>query len=86
MTTTITVYGKPACMQCRMTERTLDRAGATYVKRDVVADLDAFQAVQQLGYQQLPVVTISTGDQITDHWSGFQPAKLSGYTTKEPHA
>lgn len=83
MTTTITVYGKPACVQCRMTENVLDKAGATYTKRDVTADQDAFETVQALGYMQAPVVTIHHGDQIADHWSGFQPAKLADHTTKE---
>lgn len=84
MTTTITVYGKPACGQCDMTEMVLKRAGATYTKRDVTADQDAFETVQALGYMQAPVVTIHHGDKLTDHWSGFRPDKIAGYTIKEP--
>ncbi len=82
--TTITVYGKPACMQCRMTEHTLTKAGAEYVKRDVTADLDALNTVQNLGYLQVPVVTITHGDTITDHWSGFRPDRIAGHTVKHP--
>lgn len=84
MTTTITVYGKPACVQCRMTENVLDKAGATYTKRDVTTDPDALRFIQMaLGYMQAPVVTIHHGDALADHWSGFQPARLHGYTNKE---
>lgn len=84
MTPTITVYGKPACVQCRMTEHTLDRAEVAYTKRDVTADLDALNTVQGLGYLQVPVVTITHGDQITDHWSGFQPDKIRPHTIRHP--
>lgn len=81
--TTITVYGKPACGQCDMTEMVLKRAGVAYVKHDITADDDALQTVQALGYMQAPVVTIHHGDKLTDHWGGFQPARLHGYTNKE---
>ncbi|KZL04173.1 glutaredoxin-like protein NrdH [Pseudovibrio ascidiaceicola] len=68
----ITVYSKPACVQCTATTRALDSAGISYDVIDLSQDTDAFAAVQELGYRQVPVVV--TGDQ---HWAGFRPDKIS---------
>lgn len=84
MSTTITVYGKPACGQCATTELALKRQGAEYAKRDVTQDEEALATITQLGYKQAPVVTITRGDKLIDHWSGFRPDKIAGYTIKEP--
>jgi glutaredoxin-like protein NrdH len=64
----ITVYSKPACVQCNSTYRKLDKHGVVYDTVDVSKDQAAFDFVQSLGYAQVPVVV--TEDQ---HWSGFQP-------------
>ncbi len=68
----IIVYSKPACVQCTATTRALDSAGISYDVIDLSQDTDAFAAVQELGYRQVPVVV--TGDQ---HWAGFRPDKIS---------
>jgi glutaredoxin-like protein NrdH len=68
----ITVYSKPACVQCTATTRALDSAGISYDVIDLSQDIDAFAAVQELGYRQVPVVI--AGDQ---HWAGFRPDKIS---------
>ena len=65
---TVTVYSKPACVQCTMTTRALDAQGIEYQIFDVTADDKALQTVKDLGYMQAPVVI--AGD---DHWSGFRP-------------
>ena len=62
---TVTVYTKPACVQCNATYRALDKKGITYQSVDISQDADA------LGYMQAPVVVT---DQ--DHWSGFRPDKI----------
>lgn len=67
-TMSITVYSKPACVQCTATTRALDRQGIDYTIVDVSADADAFALVQGLGYRQVPVVV--AGEQ---HWAGFRP-------------
>lgn len=67
----IRVYTTPACQQCRMTTRWLDRAGADYQTIDLTRSPDDMAAVKALGYQSAPVVC--AGD---EHWSGFQPARL----------
>ena len=69
---TVTVYSKPACVQCTATYRALDAQGIQYEIFDVTADDKALETVKDLGYMQAPVVI--AGD---DHWSGFRPDKIS---------
>lgn len=68
----ITVYTKPACVQCNATYRALDRQGLAYEIVDLTQDEAALAKVKALGYQQAPIVI--AGD---DHWSGFRPDKIS---------
>lgn len=68
----VTVYGKPNCMQCDMTEKYLKRANVPYNKIDITEDDVAYDYITGLGYLQAPVV--DTG---SDHWSGFIPARLA---------
>ena len=69
--TAITVYTKPACVQCNATFRALDKAGVDYAKVDITVDSDARDYVMGLGYLQAPVVV--AGGQ---HWSGFRPERI----------
>lgn len=62
----ITVYTKPACVQCNAAFRALDKAGFPYQVVDVSTDIKA------LGYMQAPVVAANTG-----HWSGFRPDRIN---------
>ncbi|MFC3072201.1 glutaredoxin-like protein NrdH [Shinella pollutisoli] len=68
----ITVYSKPACVQCTATTRALDRQGIDYTVVDVSEDADAFALVRDLGYRQVPVVV--AGER---HWAGFRPDMIS---------
>jgi glutaredoxin-like protein NrdH len=68
---TVTVYSKPACVQCNATYRALDKKGIAYETVDMSQDADALERVRALGYMQAPVVM--TGD---EHWSGFRPDKI----------
>lgn len=65
---TITVYSKPACVQCTATTRALEAHGLSYSVIDLTEDADAMEHVTALGYRQAPVVI--AGDQ---HWAGFRP-------------
>lgn len=65
---TITVYSKPACVQCTATTRALDARGLSYDVIDLTADAQAMERVMALGYRQAPVVI--AGDA---HWAGFRP-------------
>lgn len=69
--TSITVYTKPACVQCDAVFRALDKLGVQYQQVDISADPEALGYVMALGYLQAPVVV--AGD---DHWSGFRPERL----------
>lgn len=64
----ITVYSKPACVQCNATTRALDRKGIAYEVIDISEDSDAYARVAEMGYRQVPVVV--AGD---THWAGFRP-------------
>ncbi|OCP00029.1 MULTISPECIES: glutaredoxin-like protein NrdH [unclassified Ensifer] len=68
----ITVYSKPACVQCTATTRALDRQGIDYTIVDISEDTTAFALVQDLGYRQVPVVV--AGER---HWAGFRPDMIS---------
>ncbi|ETX15928.1 glutaredoxin [Roseivivax halodurans JCM 10272] len=68
---TITVYSKPACVQCTATTRALDAKGIDYALVDLSEDSAAMAHVQSLGYRQAPVVVAGE-----DHWSGFRPDRI----------
>lgn len=67
----ITLYTKPACVQCTATKRALDKAGLDYEMVDISLDDEARDYVMALGHLQAPVVV--TGDA---HWSGFRPDRI----------
>jgi len=65
---TITVYSKPACVQCTATTRALDARGIDYSVIDLTKDSAALEMVTALGYRQAPVVVAGEA-----HWAGFRP-------------
>lgn len=69
--TTITVYTKPACVQCTATYRALDKAGVAYEVVDITTDDDARDYVMSLGHLQAPIVV--AGEQ---NWAGFRPDRI----------
>ncbi|WP_439272663.1 glutaredoxin-like protein NrdH [Pseudochrobactrum sp. HB0163] len=68
----ITVYSKPACVQCTATYRALERQGIDFNIIDISADAEGLDTVKRLGYMQVPVVV--AGD---THWAGFRPDMIS---------
>lgn len=68
----ITVYTKPACVQCNATYRALDNQGIAYEKVDITLDSEARDYVMALGYLQAPVVVVGSDE----HWSGFRPDRI----------
>lgn len=68
----VTVYTKPACVQCNATYRALDKKGITYTSVDVTQDPAALTKLKEMGYMQAPVVVTDV-----DHWSGFRPDKIA---------
>ncbi|MCZ0914061.1 redoxin NrdH [Gordonia sp. Swx-4] len=75
---TITVFTKPACVQCHATYKALDKQGLTYQVVDISADDEARDYVMSLGYQQAPVVV--AGD---THWSGFRPDRVKALAERD---
>jgi glutaredoxin-like protein NrdH len=75
----ITVYTKPACVQCNATYKALDRQGlkpgVDYQKVDISLDSEARDYVMALGYLQAPVVVAGS-----EHWSGFRPDRIKALT------
>lgn len=69
---TITLYSKPACVQCTATTRAFDNKGIEYHVIDITEDEAAYTLVQGLGYRQVPVVI--AGEM---HWSGFRPDMIN---------
>lgn len=78
---TVTVYSKPACVQCNATVRALDKKGIEYSVVDMSQDMDALERVRALGYMQAPVVMAGS-----DHWSGFRPDKIASLETSNAAA
>jgi glutaredoxin-like protein NrdH len=72
---TITVYTKPACVQCNATYKALDKQGLTYDVVDISEDDAARDYVMSLGYLQAPVVVADD-----HHWSGFRPDRIKALT------
>lgn len=68
---TITVYTKPACVQCNATYKALDKQGLSYDVVDITEEPEARDYVMALGYLQAPVV-VAGGE----HWSGFRPDRI----------
>lgn len=68
----ITVYTKPACVQCDATKRHLDKLGLEYETIDITQDEEAYQKIVGLGFQAAPVVITKDNS-----WSGYQPGKIN---------
>lgn len=67
----ITVFSKPACVQCDATVRALTKQGLDFEVVDLTEYAEALESVKALGYQQAPVV-FADGE----HWSGFRPDRI----------
>ncbi|MFK0009920.1 glutaredoxin-like protein NrdH [Paenarthrobacter sp. NPDC090520] len=74
----VTVYTKPACVQCNATYRALEKKGVSYRSVDITQDAEALERLKAMGYLQAPVVVTDN-----DHWSGFRPDKIEALTGKE---
>lgn len=67
----ITVYTKPACVQCNATYKALDKQGLSYDVVDISENPEARDYVMALGHLQAPVVVVDG-----EHWSGFRPDRI----------
>jgi glutaredoxin-like protein NrdH len=69
----VTVYTKPACVQCEATKRMMDKLSIEYNTVDITLDNDAFDMLTSKGFKSAPVVITEN-----DSWAGFNPDKISG--------
>jgi glutaredoxin-like protein NrdH len=67
----VTVYTKPACVQCDMTKKMLDKNNIEYNTVDITEDVSAFEMIKGMGFMSAPVVITDT-----DSWAGFKPDKI----------
>ncbi|SHS18972.1 Glutaredoxin-like protein NrdH [Mycobacteroides abscessus subsp. abscessus] len=74
----ITVYTKPACVQCTATYKALDKQGIEYNVVDITEVPEARDYVMSLGYLQAPVVVADE-----DHWSGFRPDRIKALVNQD---
>lgn len=75
--TTVTLYTRPGCQPCKMVRKLLDRKNIEHVCIDVTTDDAAYAYVQQLGYTGVPVMTVTTDDELIDHWYGYRTDKIA---------
>lgn len=68
----ITLYTKPACVQCTATKRAFDKSGIDYRLIDITEVPEAREYVMALGYLQAPVVVVGN-----EHWCGFRPDRIN---------
>lgn len=76
MTTTVTVYGKPRCVQCDATTRHLDKKGIEYTYRELEDHPEIVQRALALGMTAAPVVIVTDPGGRESMWSGFRHALL----------
>jgi len=69
---TITVYGKPDCVQCEYTTKELKRKDLPYTYFDVTEDDEARKVVLGSGKTQLPMVVVDD----REPWFGFRPQMI----------
>ena len=69
----ITVYSKPACVQCEQTKKLLTKNGLEFETIDITQDEEAYNKVVEMGFMSVPVVIAGE-----DSWAGFQPDKING--------
>jgi len=69
----ITVYTKPACVQCEQTKKLLTKNGLEFTTVDITVDTRAYDMIVDMGFKAAPVVVTEN-----DAWAGFNPAKING--------
>jgi glutaredoxin-like protein NrdH len=74
----VTVYTKPACVQCNATYRALDKQGVAYRTVDITHDAGARDYILALGHLQAPVLVADN-----QHWAGFRPDRIKALTNEE---
>jgi len=74
---TVTVYSLPVnqCVKCRGVDIAMRRNEVEYTKVMLDEDPEALAFVKSLGYESAPVVVVTEGDEVVDHF-GFKVDKI----------
>ena len=64
--TTVTVYSKPACPQCTMTKKALEKNGIAF--EEVALLPETHEQFASKGFRSAPIVVAGEKS-----WAGFQP-------------
>lgn len=75
----ITVYGKPFCVNCDATQKLMKKTGVEYEYVDIAETPGALEYIKSLGFAQAPVVTVRDGETPREEWSGFRPDLIRSY-------
>lgn len=72
-TVTITVYGKPHCVNCEKTTGALESAQVGFTYHDISRDPAARATALSYGYLQAPIVVLEgiVDENIVPIWSGY---------------
>lgn len=75
--TSVTIYSKPACVQCTATKRLAQKLGLPYTAIDVEAVPEAAAMLRARGFSAMPVVIVddvTPSGEVTEveTWSGFR--------------
>jgi glutaredoxin-like protein NrdH len=75
----VTVYSLPSsiCVRCRAVEISMRRKGIESVKVELDKDPKAMEYIRSLGYSEAPVIVVTKGDEVVEHWSGFSDDKIT---------
>ena len=76
----ITVYAKPACVQCDATKRILSKYGLPFVEIDLSLNEDVVDQLKAAGWMRAPVVMTPQGEV----WSGFRPDRIRDLASRKP--
>ncbi|ACH62085.1 redoxin [Mycobacterium phage Myrna] len=73
-----TLYSKPNCPGCSLSEKVLTKEGIPFEKVDITVDQDAYKHVTEvLGYSAAPVIQWENSEgTVGGHFSGFDPDKI----------
>jgi len=57
------------------------RKGIEAVKVELEKDPEAMAYIKSLGYSEAPVIVVTEGDEVVDHWSGFSEDRISALSS-----